>query len=89
MRDFSYHRQEIERVYGKISPFELKDKLISLAEDSRNGSVQSLLDAGRGNPNWIAAERGIFYIWSVCSFGKPKNMESGRFSRYAEKRRHF
>jgi len=37
----------------KLSPFELKDKLISLAaEIEREGDAQ-MLNAGRGNPNWI------------------------------------
>lgn len=48
-------RQEIERVYGKISPFEFKDRLINLARGHREKSVRTLLDAGRGNPNWTAA----------------------------------
>jgi aspartate 4-decarboxylase len=37
----------------KLSPFELKDKLISLAaETERKGDIQ-MLNAGRGNPNWL------------------------------------
>ena len=55
MDKLSLQRKEIEEVYGKISPFELKDKLINLAEESKKSSTHSLLDAGRGNPNWIAA----------------------------------
>lgn len=55
MKNFSMQRKEIEEVYGKISPFELKDKLINLAEESKKRGTHSLLDAGRGNPNWIAA----------------------------------
>lgn len=55
MDNFNFQRKEIEKIYGKISPFELKNKLISLAEESNKGSTHSLLDAGRGNPNWIAA----------------------------------
>ncbi|MDB5083709.1 MAG: asD [Bacilli bacterium] len=47
-------RREMERVYGSISPFELKNKLISLAT-GRKKVTRTLLDAGRGNPNWIAA----------------------------------
>lgn len=46
---------EIEHIYGKISPFELKNKLISLAEGQKEESAHTLLDAGRGNPNWTAA----------------------------------
>ncbi|WP_148631196.1 aspartate 4-decarboxylase [Bacillus sp. E214] len=38
----------------KISPFELKDKLIDLAKGKMR-ITRTMLDAGRGNPNWIAA----------------------------------
>ncbi len=49
-------RIELEHIYGKISPFELKDRLISLAKESQiEKSAHALLDAGRGNPNWTAA----------------------------------
>jgi aspartate 4-decarboxylase len=37
----------------KLSPFELKDKLISLANESERESDAQMLNAGRGNPNWI------------------------------------
>jgi len=37
----------------KLSPFELKDKLISLASESERKSDAQMLNAGRGNPNWI------------------------------------
>lgn len=48
-------RRELEETYGKLSPFELKDKLISYAEDGAKKSTKIMLNAGRGNPNWIAA----------------------------------
>ncbi|RKQ30405.1 aspartate 4-decarboxylase [Oceanobacillus halophilus] len=38
----------------KISPFELKDELIDLAQGKKK-MTRTMLDAGRGNPNWIAA----------------------------------
>ncbi|MGV3487578.1 MAG: aspartate 4-decarboxylase [Tuberibacillus sp.] len=41
-------------VGASISPFELKDKLIDLAKGKKR-ITRTLLDAGRGNPNWIAA----------------------------------
>ncbi|MGZ4163835.1 MAG: aspartate 4-decarboxylase, partial [Tumebacillaceae bacterium] len=47
-------RREMERSYAAISPFEFKNKLISLAEGHKK-STRTLLDAGRGNPNWIAS----------------------------------
>ena len=37
----------------KLSPFELKDKLISLASENERVSDAQMLNAGRGNPNWI------------------------------------
>lgn len=38
----------------RLSPFELKDKLIDLAKGKMR-ITRTMLDAGRGNPNWIAA----------------------------------
>ncbi|MEL7647657.1 MAG: aspartate 4-decarboxylase [Sedimentibacter sp.] len=75
MYNSSYHREEIEKVYGKISPFELKDKLINLAEDSSRGSAHSLLDAGRGNPNWIAATpREAFFTFGQFAVSESRRV---------------
>lgn len=75
MYNSSLQREEIERVYGKISPFELKDKLINLAEDSRRGSTHSLLDAGRGNPNWIAATpREAFFTFGQFAVSESRRV---------------
>ena len=75
MYNSSLQREEIERVYGRISPFELKDKLINLAEDSRRGSAHSLLDAGRGNPNWIAATpREAFFTFGQFAVSESRRV---------------
>lgn len=37
----------------KLSPFELKDKLIELANETEKESQIQMLNAGRGNPNWV------------------------------------
>ncbi len=42
------------RQLEKLSPFEIKDKLIDLAKGKMR-ITRTMLDAGRGNPNWIAA----------------------------------
>lgn len=55
MEKHNVQRKELEKIYGKISPFEFKDKLISLAKGDKKKSTRTLLDAGRGNPNWTAA----------------------------------
>ena len=74
MDNYNVQRNEIEEIYGKVSPFELKDKLINLAEESKKNATHSLLDAGRGNPNWIAATpREAFF-----TFGNFACQESRR-----------
>jgi len=47
--------REKDNTYEQLSPFELKNKLISLANKHGDTSIWSMLNAGRGNPNWIAA----------------------------------
>jgi aspartate 4-decarboxylase len=75
MGDINLQRQEIEKVYGKISPFELKDKLISLAEESRKSSAHVLLDAGRGNPNWISATpREAFFTFGQFAVSESRRV---------------
>ncbi|NEZ46898.1 aspartate 4-decarboxylase [Clostridium niameyense] len=74
MDKYNLQRIELERIYGKVSPFELKNKLISFAKGPREKSAHVLLDAGRGNPNWIAATpREAFF-----SFGQFAVEESRR-----------
>ncbi|EPY2302052.1 MULTISPECIES: aspartate 4-decarboxylase [Clostridium] len=90
-------RIELEHIYGKISPFELKDRLISLAKESQiEKSAHALLDAGRGNPNWTAAApREAFFafgqfaveetrrVWSDGALaGMPK--KEGIYKRFKE-----
>ena len=43
-----------EKEMEKISPFELKDRLIELAGESIRKMTRTMLNAGRGNPNWVA-----------------------------------
>ena len=47
----SRHREE---QLEQLSPFELKDNLISLASEHQKECSKSMLNAGRGNPNWTA-----------------------------------
>ena len=44
----------IEKEMEKVSPFELKNRLIELADESIKKIAHTMLNAGRGNPNWIA-----------------------------------
>jgi aspartate 4-decarboxylase len=47
--------------YDQLSPFEVKDKLIDLAQTHHE---RMMLDAGRGNPNWVATtpRHGFFQL---------------------------
>jgi aspartate 4-decarboxylase len=45
-----------ERQLEALSPFELKTHLLEMATTARREHRTLLLDAGRGNPNWIATE---------------------------------
>lgn len=45
-----------ERRLSNLSPFEIKNELIELAEKSARQTTATFLNAGRGNPNWVAAD---------------------------------
>lgn len=52
-----------EKELETMSPFEIKNKLISMAEDYARKTTAILLNAGRGNPNWIATRpREAFFL---------------------------
>lgn len=52
-----------ERELSKMSPFEIKGTLISLAEKDAQRSTATFLNAGRGNPNWLLARpRRAFFL---------------------------
>jgi len=49
-----------EKKYEELSPFELKNKLISMAGSRQE---ETMLNAGRGNPNWVATlPREAFFL---------------------------
>lgn len=52
------------RSFEKLSPFEIKDELIRLAKLTAQTSSIALLNAGRGNPNWVAMtpREGFFLL---------------------------
>ncbi|MCU1639826.1 MAG: putative bifunctional aspartate aminotransferase and L-aspartate beta-decarboxylase [Nocardia sp.] len=52
-----------EKRYERLSPFELKNELIDLADDTLKKTAHSMIDAGRGNPNWTSlVPREAFYL---------------------------
>jgi len=46
----------IDAELSKLSPFELKGRIIAAADEKVKKAAYTLLNAGRGNPNWIATE---------------------------------
>ena len=55
--------RDCERELEKMSPFEIKNKLISMAQDDAKKSSATFLNAGRGNPNWVATTpREAFFL---------------------------
>jgi len=52
------------RKFEALSPFEIKDELIKLAKSTSRTTQSAFLNAGRGNPNWVAtkAREGYFLL---------------------------
>ncbi|MEE1295385.1 MAG: bifunctional aspartate transaminase/aspartate 4-decarboxylase [Bifidobacterium sp.] len=52
-----------EKVIAKMSPFEIKNLLLEYANEDDKKDARTLLDAGRGNPNWICTlPREAFFL---------------------------
>lgn len=86
--------------YDQLSPFEVKDKLIELAQTHHE---RMMLDAGRGNPNWVTttprhgffqlglfalseAERSFTTMDHFGGYTQPDGLEA-RFAQFVEKNR--
>ena len=74
-----------EKRYEKLSPFELKNKLISMAQSN---AERMMLNAGRGNPNWIAvAPREAFFQLGLFAMEESeRNLLRPGFGGPAEKK---
>lgn len=71
MKNKNLQLEELKKIYGKISPFEFKNKLIDLAKDKKSAHI--LLDAGRGNPNWTASTpRDAFFTFGHFAVSETK-----------------
>jgi aspartate 4-decarboxylase len=57
----------------RLSPFELKARLIELAAAHAGRAGVPMLDAGRGNPNWIATTpRAAFFLLGEFALGEAR-----------------
>jgi aspartate 4-decarboxylase len=69
MRKSGAHR------YAGLSPFELKNKLIELA---KHRGERMMLNAGRGNPNWVALEpRAAFHRLGEFALAEARRVALG------------
>ena len=52
------------RKFETLSPFEIKNELIALAKKTSKTAQSAFLNAGRGNPNWVATtpREGFFLL---------------------------
>jgi len=94
-----------EQLLEGLSPFELKDSLIKLASDQQKEPVKTMLNAGRGNPNWTATiPREAFFTLGQFGLEECKRTMSHpdglagvpqkegiaeRFDTFLHKNRHF
>jgi len=61
--------------YEKLGPFEIKDFLAKVATKSALESSLSYLNAGRGNPNWVATEpREAFFLLGQFAVTESKRV---------------
>jgi aspartate 4-decarboxylase len=67
--------------YEKLGPFEIKDFLAKVASKAALEQSLSYLNAGRGNPNWVATEpREAFFLlgqFAVCECKRVMDLPPG------------
>ncbi|MGU3362932.1 bifunctional aspartate transaminase/aspartate 4-decarboxylase [Methylobacterium sp. M6A4_1b] len=63
--------------FESLSPFEIKDELINLAKSTSRRTQSAFLNAGRGNPNWIAttAREGFFLLGQFAVTESRRTMQ--------------
>lgn len=67
--------KEEQLAYQKLSPFEFKNILINMAEKHAEATSSAMLNAGRGNPNWIAPEpREAYFTLGRFAIAESRRM---------------
>mgnify|MGYP000865790531 FL=1 len=67
--------REVEKTLETLSPFEIKNELIRLANESALKSTAITLNAGRGNPNWIATvPREAFFLFGQFALNECRSV---------------
>ena len=69
------------RQYETLGPFEIKNDLAQIATKSAKAAQMAYLNAGRGNPNWIATEprSGFFLLgqFAITESQRTMNLPAG------------
>ena len=69
------------RQFEALGPFEIKNELIALAKDASRTTQSAFLNAGRGNPNWIATEprEAFFFLgqFAITESRRVMDLEPG------------
>ncbi|MBD0841524.1 MULTISPECIES: bifunctional aspartate transaminase/aspartate 4-decarboxylase [unclassified Streptomyces] len=81
MPETTFSREEIQAL-AQLSPFELKDKFIQIAKEfqenrpgQKDKSSVQMLNAGRGNPNWVATgPREAFYALGYFALAESRRV---------------
>ncbi|MFI5618918.1 bifunctional aspartate transaminase/aspartate 4-decarboxylase [Streptomyces sp. NPDC051567] len=81
MPETRFSREEIQS-FARLSPFELKDKFIRIAQAAQENepgqkgtTARAMLNAGRGNPNWIATgPREAFYALGYFALDESRRV---------------
>jgi aspartate 4-decarboxylase len=61
------------RQYETLSPFEIKNDLAKVAVRTAKAAQAAYLNAGRGNPNWVATEpRSAFFLLGQFAIGESQ-----------------
>ena len=63
--------------FEALGPFEIKNELINLAKATSKTTQSAFLDAGRGNPNWVATtpREGFFLLGQFAITESKRTME--------------
>jgi aspartate 4-decarboxylase len=63
--------------FEALGPFEIKNELINLAKATSKTAQSAFLDAGRGNPNWVATtpREGFFLLGQFAITESKRTME--------------
>src|SRR5712671_7730681 len=63
--------------FEALGPFEIKNELINLAKATSKTTQSAFLNAGRGNPNWVATtpREGFFLLGQFAITESKRVME--------------